>query len=600
MLKGASKASHKYLRKKMVNNKWVYDYGKGYGKGKLSITIKDAKQKVKTTTPKLQLKEPKPKISDYYGKGRHKYFKNEEDKKVFLSQQKLGFTGGKGKKIKSTTGRIKTGTKVEINIKDKKFLGKVIDNNGTPSKSPTLFDVEYYDSEVKKTFIKKNVPREEINRASKSYQQLKEEAKTKKDIKKDVFRKEGNELLSRNMEIDPDTQTRAKEMVEAHWEMFSKIAGKYWQTRLNSGWNASKFGFDYEDMKQEVYLTIYRAALSYASNPRKDNRATFKSYVYGFLKANMAATLAVNSGAGGHLKASAKDQIYLWFFKTTKDSYKDSHAGREPSDIEMMDLLNERSKNLPDIKGNKTIKGYDWTIEKVRNKNAMSKRMESLDKVINLGDGRSDTLLSILNDEELEIAGHYKADPWKQAQKVIVREEVRKGIRKKFKSRIDRAILIRTYGLFVNEDSPIKERVYAQGSTAGEIALLLNRIESKNKTKRRWTPDRVDMRLAELLNELREDKDFKRKMESFIKSRLDGEDEWPVAGLILYWTTLHDIIDDTIEELMQHTFKGSTEEEIKKIEAGFFTDKMYGGKSSEGEVKTNNRSIGFIRNKYVE
>jgi hypothetical protein len=596
MKKGQNKSQHKYKSKKFVNGKWVYFYGND----KLSFTKDDGKPKAINGKPKVQLKDPKIKIIDYYGKGRHKYFKNTEDKKDFLSKQKLGFTGGKGKKIKSTMGRIKIGTNVEISVGGHKYKGKVIDNNGTKSRSPTRFDVEYYDSKNKKTFIKKNIPREDISRISKSYQQKKEEKKTKKDIKKDIFREEGNELIERNIEIDPQTQAKAKELVGSNWEMFSKIASKYWRTRLDSGWDASKFGFDYEDMKQEVFLTIYRAALSYVSNPRKDGRATFKSYVYGFLKANMAATLAVNSGAGGHLKASAKDQIYLWFFKTTKDQFKDAHSGKEPSDIEMMDLLNKRRKELEDIKGNKTIKQYDWTIEKVRNKNSMSKRMESLDKIINLGDVRSDTLLSVLNDDELEIAGHYKSDPWKQAQKVIVREEVRKAIRKKFDNRVDRAILIRSYGLFVNEDSPIKERIYAQGSTTGEISLLLNRIENKKGTKIRWTPDRVDNRLAELLNKLREDPDFKKRMESFIKSKLDGENEWPAAGLILYWIAIHDIVDKTINEVLQNEIIHETAEEMKTRKAAFIIDKKYGGEDNEGSVKEENKRFSFVRNKYVE
>lgn len=593
MTKGTTKAGHKYKSKKFVGGKWVYTYNDS----KPLIIKKDAKQKAKKPIPKtkktLSLTKPKDKIQDYYGPGRHKYFDSKEDKKDFVGKQKLGFTGGKGKKIKSTLGRIKIGTKVEIEIGKNKFMGRVIGSNGTKSKSPTKFDIEYYNSKKKQTIIKKSVPREELSRASKSYQQKKEEDKTKKELKRDVYREEGNDLIDRAVKIDQEIKDQAKQMVGVHWEMFQKIAGKYWKQRINGGWDASKFGFDYDDMKQEVYMTVYKAALSYASNPKRDNRATFKSYTLGFLKANMAAILAVNSGAGGHLKASAKDQIHLWFFKTTKDEFRDSHNGREPSDLEIMDVLNKKRKSLSNMKGNFTSKNYEWTIEKVRNKNSMAKRMESLDKVINLGDGRSDTLLSVLNDEELEIAGHYKMDPWKEAQKAVVKDEVRKAIKSKVKNSTDRTILIRTYGLFVDENSPISERMYAQGSTGGEIALALNQYEVKKGTKKRWTPGRVDKRLIEILETLRDDKDFKRKMQAFIKSTLAGQDEWPEVGLIMYWIAMHDIVGMTIDEITRSEYVKTNNEEVNN-EIKFIVDKAYGTEIQEEE------KIVFIKNKHVE
>jgi len=544
MEKGTTKAGHRYLSKKLVNGKWIYNYGKPSPKRKPKVKIA-----IRTTG---KPKKGKPKVKDYYGPGAHKYFKTEVDLKDFREREKRGETGGRGQKIKSTAGRVKKGTLVFFTAGGERVLGKVVASDGTASRSPTKFDIEYT-AGINRRLVVRSVPREDVARSRKSWSEQKEiERKEMLSVKKTkkILGMKAEDKAMAARDVDGAVRKQAKELVEANWDLFSRIVGKYWQRRVNAGWDASKMGFDQEDLKQEAFIVVYGGAMSYLTNPAKDERATFRTYVTSFLKANLAARLAVSSGAGGHLKASAKDQLYLWFFKDTVDEMRGEKNGAIPSDVELLDRLNQKRKALPQSKGNLTIKAYEWTLDKVRNKKKMTKRMESLDRNIILSGGTADTLLSILNDEELEVTGHYKVDPWMETQKQIVKEGVRDAIKRKFKSLVDRSILVRSYGLFVDEDSPKEVRKYSLGQTPSEIAKHVNKWEARRGSRKRWTSNDIEERETKLLRFLRKDKEFIKKMQGFVKAMPTGMDEWPDAGMIMYWIATYLSVSEALDMFM--------------------------------------------------
>ncbi len=561
MRKGTSKAGHKYLSKKMVNGKWLYLYEEGTPKQK-------PKQKLQIK-PTAKAKKQKPKVKDYYAPGKHKYFKTEADKKIFLKMEKEGMTGGKGQKILSMAGRIKKGTKVFFSLGKERIQGRVVKTDGTASKSPTKFDVEYK-SGIKKISIKKDIQKKDIERVKRSWSEKQSEALKEryKGKKEKVLGMRGEARTLTTRDINDKIKKQAQDLVSANWDLFGELVGRYWNRRIRTGWDASKMGFDAEDLKQEAWIIVYNAALSYLTNPPKDERATYLSYTKSFLKANLAAKLAASSGAGGHLKASAKDQLYLWFFKDTLDEYRFENNGAIPDDITMMELLNKKRKALPEEKGNLTVKQYDWTIEKVKNKKKLTRRMDSLDRNIMLGGGTADTLLSILNDEELELVGHYKIDPWIETQKQVVKEGVRDGIKRKFKNRVDREILIRIYGLFVEEDSPKEVRKYAMGETPNQVAKALNQIEARRGNLKRWTGSQVEEREAKLLKKLQKDKEFIRRMKDFVKSESRLE-EWPDAGLIMYWIVMYKIVSEALDMIIPNRKNEISESEDERIRLKF-------------------------------
>jgi len=491
---------------------------------------------------KEKKKEKKFKIKDFYGAGRHKYFKNKSDLDDFNKRLSEGKIGGKlGRKIKSTSGRISQGTKVQFVIRGKKKEGKIVGSDGTSSKSPTKFDIQH--KEKGKVIIKKDVPREQVKRLTISWSQKKEEKK-----KLTIRQRQQENVALLMKDADKKIQQKSHDLVMANWDMFSKMVGKYYTKRSLGGFDASKFGFDEDDLRQEVYLVVQRAATSFLTNPPKDKRATFISYVRSFLKANMAAALMAGSGSGGHMKASQKDQLYIWFFKDTLDEYKKKHK-RLPSDVEMLDMLEKKRKGLPNEKGNKTIRDYKWTIDKIRNKKKQTKIMTSLDKNIQSSEGDSTTLLSILNEEELEkIPGRYKLDPWQEVKKVVVRDGVREALKRVLKSPVDREIIIRSYGLFIDENSPQKMRIYAQGQTSSEIARFLNGWEEKRGSKKRWSSNMIDNKIEKILRTLREDPTLKRNLGDFVKS--EQKEEWSDVDLVMEWIAAYGAISEAIDNII--------------------------------------------------
>lgn len=540
-VKGSTKAGAKYIRRKKVKGKWQYTYTEPPKKKrikKLSIKKPIVKKKPKLTIIK---KKVKPKIKDFYREGIHKYFDTGAKKKEFLRKQKLGMAGGKGQKI-STAERIKIGTAVAFDFGGEKQTGRVIATDGTKSRAPEHFDIQFISNG--KTYIKKGVPKEAVGRKGKSWaQQQKEKAKKKiTDM----------QLEARVMEtraVSEDVKMQAQELVRANWDIFEKVAGKYYNTRIKGGWDARKFGFEQEDLKMEAAIVVMKAAQSYLVNKPKDKRATFKTYVLSFLKADLAAALAVGSGAGGHLKASAKNQMYLWFFKDTLDEYKSAHKDAIPSDTEMLNFLEKKRKGLENIKGNRTFISYPWTIEKVRNAKKQSKKMESLQRLIeNPKAGTAATMQSILNDEEVETFGHYRIDPWVETQKVVVKDGVGQALNRVFKDRMDREILKRRFGLFIDENSPASLRRYAQGWNSGEVADYLTKAERRKGSKKTWTPGDVNKREIQLLTKLGEDVQFQKEMKDFVKSENKADKEWPDAGLLVYWISLYKVIEQTISD----------------------------------------------------
>src|SRR4030042_1466807 len=494
---------------------------------------------------KISLGEKKFSIRDFYGTGRHKYFENEADMKNFKERQTQGMTGGKkGMKIKSTFGRLSRGTKVIFPVKGKKLEGNILSSNGTPSKPPTHFTIQYRNRG--KLLIRKDVPRKDLERKELSWSEKKELGKK---MKKERMQQENTAILLN----DPDKQIqeRAKDLVMSHWDLFSKMVGNYYKKRVRGGWDADRYGFSSDDLKQEAYIVVQRAATSYLKDPTKEKKGlNFVNYVKSFLKSNLAAALMVGSGSGGHLKASAKDQLYLIFFKKVVNDYRATHNDKRPPDDELLVLLENERHALPDEKGNKTVKDYEWTLEKIRNKKSMTKTMTSLDRAIDAGHSDSTTLLEILNEEELErIGGRYRMDPWIETQKALVKDGVEKAMKRVFKSKVDQEILIRSYGLFINEKSPQEVRQYAEGQTSSEIANYLNKMKY---TKKIWTAQSIDEKLFALLGRFRDNQDFVKQLGDFAKSiqELDGEREWSDEELIVYWISIYQIIEKCVEEVV--------------------------------------------------
>ncbi len=567
-VKGSSVAGSKYKSKKKIKGKWYYTYDEPKKKlvvkkpikkksiAKKELVVKkpvtkklviEKKPVVKKTTPKLTVKKKpvitkkKVKIEDFYQEGKHKYFETRKQKKKFLEKQKLGMAGGKGQKI-FTAERIKIGTSVSFNFGGESYTGKVIATNGTTTQAPTQLDIEFISNS--KTYIKKGVPRENVKRKAKSSWTKKQLTQKKKADQTEIEVRAMNTRL-----ISEGIKDQAQQLVRANWDMFEKIAGKYYNTRLKGGWDARKFGFEQEDLKMEAAVVVMKAAQSFLINKPKDKRATFKTYVLSFLKADLAAALAVGSGAGGHLKASAKNQMYLWFFKDTLDEYKEAHDKAIPSDAEILETLESKRKSLANIKGNKTFIAYPWTLEKVRNAKSQSKKMESLQKII--ADPKSNTattMQSILNDEEIETFGHYRIDPWVEAQKAVVKSGVKQSLNRVFKNPIDREILTRRFGLFIDEDSPASLRRYAQGWAPGEVANFLTQYEKRKGSQKKWSAGDVNRREIKLLIKLGEDEKFKREMEDFVKSGKQ-EKEWSDVGLLIYWISIYKIIEQTMLNL---------------------------------------------------
>ena len=553
-VKGSSVAGSKYISRKKIKGEWVYKYDESKKKLAVKKPVKKkpvAKKKLvikkpvtEKTTPKLTSKKKlvvtkkKIKIEDFYQEGKHRYFKTQKQKKEFLKEQKLGMAGGRGQKI-LTAERIKIGTSVTFKFGGESYSGKVIATDGTIQRSPTQFDIEFISNS--KTYIKKGVPRENIKRKAKSRHQVVKKEKT------DQMESEVRAMNTRA--ISEGVKEQAQQLVRTNWDIFEKVAGKYYNTRIKGGWDARKFGFEEEDLKMEAAVVVMKAAQSFLINKPKDKRATFKTYVLSFLKADLAAALAVGSGAGGHLKASVKNQMYLWFFKDTLDEYKNAHDNAIPSDAEILESLEAKRKSLPDIKGNRTFKAYPWTLEKIRNAKSQSKKMESLQKII--ADPNSDTattMQSILNDEEIETFGHYRADPWVETQKAVVKSGVEQSLDRVFKNPIDREILKRRFGLFIDEDSPASLRRYAQGWAPGEVANFLTQYEKRKGSQKKWNAGDVNKREIKLLTKLGKDEKFTREMKDFVKSG-GQEKEWSDIGLLIYWISIYKVIEQTMLDI---------------------------------------------------
>ena len=566
MKAGTSKPGSKYISKKKIKGQWVYKYDEPKKKLVVKKPIKkkfvvkkelivkkpvtkklviEKKPVVKKTTPKLTSKKKfvitkkKVKIEDFYQEGKHRYFKTQKQKKEFLKEQKLGMAGGRGQKI-LTAERIKIGTSVTFKFGGESYNGKVIATDGTVQRSPTQFDIEFISNS--KTYIKKGVPRENIKRKAKSRHQVVKKEKT------DQMESEVRAMNTRA--ISEGVKEQAQQLVRTNWDIFEKVAGKYYNTRIKGGWDARKFGFEEEDLKMEAAVVVMKAAQSFLINKPKDKRATFKTYVLSFLKADLAAALAVGSGAGGHLKASVKNQMYLWFFKDTLDDYKSKHDNAIPSDAEILESLEAKRKSLSNVKGNRTFIAYPWTLEKVRNAKSQSKKMESLQKIIADPTGSTATTMqSILNDEEIETFGHYRADPWVEAQKAVVKSGVEESLNRVFKNTADREILKRRFGLFIDEDSPASLRRYAQGWAPGEVANFLTQKEKRKGSQKKWTAGDVNRREIKLLKKLGEDEKFTREMKDFVKSG-NQDKEWSDAGLLIYWISIYKVIEQSMIQFM--------------------------------------------------
>jgi len=539
---GFTKPGHKYISKKKVKGEWQYKYKEGK-----KVVVKKEKPKkvgVKKKEEKKVIIKKKPKIENYYGEDQHRYFKDEKAKKDFLKKQKIGIAGGKGQKIVSVQ-RIKVGSFVKVNIRGESYSGKVIGTDGTKSKAPEHFDVEYADKG--RTYIEKGIPKDLVERKKKSWlQQQKEKKADKKEELQAESRSMGVRVISDNIKIE------SQKLVRANWDKFEKMAGYYYNRRVKGGWDASKFGFTQDDLKMETAVIVMKAAQSYLTNKPKDRRTTFESYVRSFLKSDMALVLAAGSGAGGHLKASQKNQTYLWFYKATLDEYQEKHKGKYPSDNEMIKLLKKKRKKLPSEKGKKTLIDYKWTPEKVRNAKRQTKKMISVDRVIESSKGDTATILSLLNEEEIETFGHYRLDPWQEAAKVVVRDGVKDSIKRVFKDALDRQILIRKFGLFIDEESPASIRRYAQGWTSGEVADYLTKAEKRRGSIKIWKAADVDKRETELIEKLGKDKRVERELKDFVKSETKRNKEWSDASNITYWITIYKIAEELINNFFPY------------------------------------------------
>lgn len=502
----------KYKSKKKVGNKWIYFYHEDKNK-----------------------KPIKPRIDNYYSKGRHKYFNSEKEKKAFLKEdsKELAFK----KEIKKTSGRLTKNTKVTFKIGKKDVVGRIVSSNGTKSKSPTHFNVEVDGK------IKKDIPRVSLSRSEKAWSE--EGYGTKHTEEKKKKQAEKKPTIS-----EEKIQSQARNLVMKDWKLFSKMVGRYYDRRVKGGWDASKFGFDEADLKQEAYIVLQKSAESYLKNPKAMKDISFKNYAKSFMKSNLASKLAAGSGAGGHLKASAKDQLYLMFFQNTVDEYKKGHNNRMPPDDKLVSILNDAKDKLKHEKGNKTIKDYGWTLEKVQNKKRMSKKMVALDRAVKKGDPDSGVLLDILNDDDIDNFGkYYKIDPIEETNKIWIQNSVVDAIKRKLPSDKDRHILIRTYGLFVKPSSSQAMRNLAGGQSNQEIADALNKMERNTRSLRRWTGNKVDDRLKEILKKLRSDETFKKQVEAFVKS--EAVPEWGDSITISYWMLMYKIASDSIDNFLK-------------------------------------------------
>jgi hypothetical protein len=512
MKKGEIKSGSKYKRRWMEGGKYHYDYGE--------------EKKPKKLVVKIDAEKPK-------------YFKTEEDKKEYLEREKQGLTTGYGKKIKSTFGRIKSGTLVSFSLpgaSKKKFFGKVIGSDGTSSRGPEHFDIEYTVNGLKT--VASNVPKDKVERSDKSWFQSSLERKKSGETKTE-------DRAIKHKDSDERVMKIAKDLVMKDWGKFSKIAGAYYKSRMRKGWNAANYGYEEKDLINDTFLVVYNSALSYLKN-KKNKEIPFEQYVNSFLKSNLAAKLAVGSGGGGHLSASGKDQLYLWFFKDTIEEVR-GEKGSEPSDVELLEILEKKRKSLPDEEGHKTIRDYEWTLEKIKNKRAQSRGITSLD--IQLGkEEDSDTLLSILDSESLQSVGHYKTDPWVELEKKLVKDAVRDGM-KKILSPTDREIMIRTYGLFVDENSPEEVRRYALGEPAPDIAKYLNKVEAEKGSLKRWTATTILERRATIIDKLKNSPEFKREVQPFFKSENNSNKEWTPLQWIAYWVTLYEIVERSLSDI---------------------------------------------------
>ena len=96
-------------------------------------------------------------------------------------------------------------------------------------------------------------------------------------------------------------------------------------------------------------------------------------------------------------------------------------------------------------------------------------------------------------------------------------------------------------------------RKYAMGKIPSEVARELDRIEASKNNKRRWTSGTVIKREEELLRKLKDDKDFKLRMKSFVKAEKTNNQEWPDTGLIIYYILCYKIISDSIDRFFPAT-----------------------------------------------
>ena len=220
--------------------------------------------------------------------------------------------------------------------------------------------------------------------------------------------------------------------------------------------------------------------------------------------------------------------------------------------------MEDKRKELPDEKGYKTIKEYEWTLEKIKNKKQLSGKTEALDRVIEMAEGDGDSLLDILNDDSVISSGHYKIDPVKEVEKKVMVDELKRQIDFEFKRETDRQIIIRSYGLFVEENSPQEVRNRVQGQTPGEIAIELNKIESSMGSLKRWTSNSVQEREVHLLKRLRSSPEFAKAMTEFLKSEGNGKN---LAGLslLIYYMVIYDVIEKSLAEAFPYLNEVSIE-----------------------------------------
>lgn len=527
MKKGTQKAGAKYKSKKMVNGKWIYEYDE------------PKNPPVKKQT-KLVLKKPKLTIKTAAAQQKKKAKNNENKENI-----------GTINKIKSTFNRLTLKTEVNFYLKGKRLTGKIIGSNGTKSKGPTHFDIEYIDEKGNKK-LAPNIPRETIQRTKESWYKKKIEDKQLKGQNKQAV----DAKLNENYQF---IKEQAHNMVMSNWDLFSKMISTYYQKRLGKGFNASYFGFEAEDLKQDMYIVLHDSASSFLKTKDR-NKEEFVNYAKSFMKSNLAAKLVLGTGDGGHLKVSGKDQLYLLFFKKVLDEYK-KRTGGYPADDKLVDILENERKKLSDEKGNKTVKQYVWNIEKVRNKKNLYKQMSSLDKVIS-DDQNNTTVLDLLQDDGVS---KYKTDPWEQAKVKWIQKSIKEAIDRQFQNDIDKEIIKRTYGLFVEENSPQEIRNYAGGQSVGEMIKDLNIIEAQKGSLKRWNKDLINERTSELIVRLRKDPDFLKQTEGMTKSK-EEEKEWSDARVILNWIINYSIVAETLDSIIYSPeyIQLDTQEEVEK------------------------------------